>query len=209
MEDKNNQVAKEPATDVVKTTAKKSVKKVEKPRLQEFYLKSVVPALMKANGYKNINEVPNINKIVINAGLGDVKDNQKSFGQAVDELGLITGQKPVVTTAKKAVANFKLRAGMKIGAKVTLRGKTMWEFLDRLISIALPRVRDFRGISSKSFDGKGNYSMGIREQLIFPEIDYDKIEKVRGFDICIVTSAKTDAEAKALLDEIGMPFRKD
>ena len=209
MEDKNNQVAKEPATDVVKTTAKKSVKKVEKPRLQKFYLKSVVPALMKANGYKNINEVPNINKIVINAGLGDVKDNQKSFGQAVDELGLITGQKPVVTTAKKAVANFKLRAGMKIGAKVTLRGKTMWEFLDRLISIALPRVRDFRGISSKSFDGKGNYSMGIREQLIFPEIDYDKIEKVRGFDICIVTSAKTDAEAKALLDEIGMPFRKD
>ncbi len=209
MEDKNNQVAKEPATDVVKTTAKKSVKKVEKPRLQEFYLKSVVPALMKANGYKNINEVPNINKIVINAGLGDVKDNQKSFGQAVDELGLITGQKPVVTTAKKAVANFKLRAGMKIGAKVTLRGKTMWEFLDRLISIALPRVRDFRGISSKSFDGKGNYSMGIREQLIFPEIDYDKIEKVRGFDICVVTSAKTDAEAKALLDEIGMPFRKD
>ncbi|MBQ9785932.1 MAG: 50S ribosomal protein L5 [Clostridia bacterium] len=164
---------------------------------------------MKTYGYKNINEVPKIDKIVINAGLGDVKDNQKSFSQAVDELGLITGQKPVVTTAKKAVANFKLREGMKIGAKVTLRGKTMWEFLDRLISIALPRVRDFRGISAKSFDGKGNYSMGIKEQLIFPEIDYDKIEKVRGFDICIVTSAKTNEEAKALLDEIGMPFKRD
>ena len=210
MEDKNTQVAKETATDVVKTTAKKATaNKVEKPRLQEFYIKSVVPALMKTYGYKNINEVPKIDKIVINAGLGDVKDNQKSFSQAVDELGLITGQKPVVTTAKKAVANFKLREGMKIGAKVTLRGKTMWEFLDRLISIALPRVRDFRGISAKSFDGKGNYSMGIKEQLIFPEIDYDKIEKVRGFDICIVTSAKTNEEAKALLDEIGMPFKRD
>ncbi len=182
--------------------------KGNKPRLEVFYNKSVVPALKKEFNYKNINEVPAIEKIVVNAGLGDVKDNSKSFNQAVDELGLITGQKPLVTTAKKAVANFKLREGMKIGAKVTLRGSTMWEFLDRLISIALPRVRDFRGISPKSFDGKGNFAMGVKEQLIFPEIDYDKIEKVRGFDICIVTTAKTDNEAKALLTELGMPFKK-
>ena len=182
--------------------------KGNKTRLEVFYKESVVPALKKEFNYKNINEVPAIEKIVVNAGLGDVKDNSKSFNQAVDELALITGQRPLVTTAKKAVANFKLREGMKIGAKVTLRGSTMWEFLDRLISIALPRVRDFRGISPKSFDGKGNFAMGVKEQLIFPEIDYDKIEKVRGFDICIVTTAKTDNEAKALLTELGMPFKK-
>jgi large subunit ribosomal protein L5 len=176
--------------------------------LATFYKEKVVPALKKEFSYKNINEVPALAKIVVNTGLGDVKDNAKSFAQAVDELGLITGQKPAVTTAKKAVANFKLREGMKIGAKVTLRGNAMWEFLDRLISVALPRVRDFRGISPKSFDGKGNYSMGVKEQLIFPEIDYDKIEKVRGFDICIVTTAKSDEEAKALLTELGMPFKK-
>ncbi len=205
MEKENNQVAKEVATDEVKK-AKKSIK--DKPRLSAYYKKEVVPALKKEFKYKNINQIPTIDKIVINAGLGDVKDNAKSFAEAVDELGLITGQKPIVTNAKKAVANFKVREGMKIGAKVTLRGNTMWEFLDRLISIALPRVRDFRGISSKSFDGKGNYSMGIKEQLIFPEIDYDKIEKVRGFDICIVTTAKSDEEAKALLTELGMPFKK-
>ena len=210
MEKENNQVTKETVTDVAKKSTKSSSKTVvEKPRLLEFYIKNVVPALKKEFSYKNINQVPKIDKVVINAGLGDVKDNQKSFSQAVDELGLIAGQKPIVTTAKKAVANFKLRQGMKIGAKVTLRGKIMWEFLDRLISIALPRVRDFRGVNSKSFDGKGNYSMGIKEQLIFPEIDYDKIEKPRGFDICIVTSAKTDEEAKALLTNLGMPFKRD
>ena len=203
MEKEVNQVAKEPATD----SKKAAVKKV-KPRILEFYETKVVPALEKELGYKNINQVPRLNKIVVNAGLGDVKDNAKSFNMAVDELGLITGQKPLVTTAKKAVANFKLREGMKIGAKVTLRGDRMWEFLDRLISVALPRVRDFRGISPKSFDGKGNYCMGIKEQLIFPEIDYDKIEKVRGFDVCIVTSANTDDEARALLTALGMPFKK-
>ncbi len=192
-----DQVAKEPATD-----------KKAKPRLQVKYETVVVPALEKELGYKNINQVPRIDKIVVNAGLGDVKDNAKSFNMAVDELGLITGQKPLVTSAKKAVANFKLREGMKIGAKITLRGEKMWEFLDRLISVALPRVRDFRGISPKSFDGKGNYSMGIKEQLVFPEIDYDKIEKVRGFDVCIVTTANTDSEAKALLEQLGMPFKK-
>ncbi len=203
MEKENTQVAKAVATDV------KSSKKVEKPRMLKFYIKEVVPAMMKECGYKNINQVPTVDKIVINAGLGDVKDNAKSFTMAIDEIALITGQKPIVTTAKKSVANFKLREGMKIGAKVTLRGKTMWEFLDRLIAVALPRVRDFRGVSSKSFDSKGNYNMGIKEQLVFPEIDYDKVEKVRGFDICIVTTANSDAEAKVLLTELGMPFKKD
>ena len=204
MKDEVTQVAKETATDSKNVASTKA----NKPRMQVFYETKVVPALLKEQGYKNINQVPHINKIVVNAGLGDVKDNAKSFNAAVDELGLITGQKPLVTTAKKAVANFKLREGMKIGAKITLRGDRMWEFLDRLISVALPRVRDFRGISSKSFDGKGNYSMGIKEQLIFPEIDYDKIEKVRGFDICIVTDANTDDEARALLTALGMPFKK-
>jgi len=202
VKDEVNQVAKETATDS-KVASKKA-----KPRLQVYYETKVVPALEKELGYKNINQVPRINKIVVNAGLGDVKDNAKSFNMAVDELGLITGQKPLVTSAKKAVANFKLREGMKIGAKITLRGDKMWEFLDRLISVALPRVRDFRGVSAKSFDGKGNYSMGIKEQLVFPEIDYDKIEKVRGFDVCIVTDANTDSEAKALLTALGMPFKK-
>ncbi len=202
MKDEVNQVAKETATDS-KVASKKA-----KPRLQVYYETKVVPALEKELGYKNINQVPRVNKIVVNAGLGDVKDNAKSFNMAVDELGLITGQKPLVTSAKKAVANFKLREGMKIGAKITLRGDKMWEFLDRLISVALPRVRDFRGVSAKSFDGKGNYSMGIKEQLVFPEIDYDKIEKVRGFDVCIVTDANTDSEAKALLTALGMPFKK-
>lgn len=188
---------------MTKTTQK------EAPRLAKMYKEQVVDALMKSQGYKNINQVPCINKIVINSGLGDAKDNAKSFDMAVSSLGLITGQKPIVTLSKKAVANFKLRQNQRIGAKVTLRGDAMWEFLDRLISIALPRVRDFRGISSKSFDGKGNYSMGIKEISTFPEIDYDKIEKDRGFDVCIVTNAKTDAEAKALLVELGMPFKKD
>lgn len=196
--EKENQVTKETVTD-----------KKKAPRLEQVYKNEIVKALMKSQGYKNVNQVPRLEKIVVNAGLGDVKDNAKSFAQAVEELGLITGQKPLVTISKKAVANFKLREGQKVGAKITLRGDSMWEFLDRLISIALPRVRDFRGISDKSFDGKGNYSMGIKEQITFPEIDYDKIEKVRGFDICIVTSANTDTEAKALLTELGMPFKKN
>ncbi|MGN1222896.1 MAG: 50S ribosomal protein L5 [Christensenellales bacterium] len=176
-------------------------------RLQEYYKKEVVPALVKELGYKNINEVPKIEKVVINTCLGDIKDNSKSFNMAVDEIQAITGQKPVIVKAKKSIANFKLREGMKLGAKVTLRGEKMYEFLDKLLSIALPRVRDFKGISDKAFDGKGNYSLGIKEQLIFPEIQYDKIEKVRGFDIVVVTTAKSNEEAKALLAKVGFPFR--
>lgn len=172
------------------------------------FKEEVVPALQKEFGYKNVNEVPKLVKIVLNMGLGDVKDNSKSFNTAVDELTLIAGQKPVATKAKKAISNFKVRAGMKIGAKVTLRGKRMYEFFDRLVGIALPRVRDFRGTSDKSFDGKGNYSMGIKEQLIFPEISYDKVEKIRGLDITFITTAKTDAEAKALLKALGLPFAR-
>ena len=179
----------------------------DKARLSELYKESVVPTLMKQFGYKNINEVPKLVKVTLNMGLGDVKDNSKSFNVALDELTLIAGQKPVATRAKKAISNFKVRENMRIGAAVTLRGNKMYEFLDRLISIALPRVRDFRGISSKSFDGRGNYSMGIKEQIIFPEISYDKIEKIRGFDINVVTTAKTDAEALALLKALGMPFK--
>lgn len=180
----------------------------EKNRLIEKYKSEVVPALIKEYGYKNVNEVPRIEKIVLNMGLGSEKDNSKSFNIAVDELTLIAGQKAVATTAKKAISNFKLRDGMKIGARVTLRGTKMYEFFDRLTAIALPRVRDFRGVNDKSFDGRGNYSMGIKEQLIFPEIVYEKIEKIRGFDINIITTAKTDAEAKSLLAALGMPFRK-
>ncbi len=177
-------------------------------RLKDKYLEEVVPAMLKQFGYKNINEVPKIEKIVLSMGLGAEKDNSKSFGIAVDELASISGQKPVVTTAKKSVANFKLREGQKIGAKVTLRGQRMYEFLDRLIAIALPKVRDFRGIDATTgFDGRGNYSYGIKEQLIFPEIIYDKIEKIRGFDINFVTTAKTDDEARALLKLMGMPFK--
>ena len=180
----------------------------EKNRISEMYKSEVVPSLMKEFGYKNVNEVPKLVKITLNMGLGNVKDNSKSFNTAVDELTLIAGLKAVPTVAKKAISNFKLRENMKIGARVTLRGKRMYEFFDRLVSIALPRVRDFRGISEKSFDGRGNYSMGIKEQLIFPEIVYDKVELIRGFDINFVTTAKTDAEAKALLKALGLPFRK-
>ena len=176
-------------------------------RLKETYKNEIVPELMKLHGYKNVNEVPKLDKIVLNMGLGDVKDNSKSLGVAIDELGIISGQKPVATKAKKAISNFKVRQGMKIGAKVTLRGERMYEFLDKLISIALPRVRDFRGVSRKSFDGKGNYALGIKEQLIFPEINYDKIEKIRGFDVMIVTTAKSDSEALSLLEALGMPFK--
>ena len=177
-------------------------------RIYENYKTTVVPALIKEFGYNNINEVPKLSKIVLNMGLGDVKDNSKSFNLAVDELAAIAGQKPVVTVAKKAISNFKLREGQKIGAKVTLRGTRMYEFFDRLCSIALPRVRDFRGVSKKGFDGNGNYCMGIKEQLVFPEIVYDKVEKVRGFDICFVTTAKTNAEALKLLSLLGIPFER-
>ncbi len=176
-------------------------------RMKETYKNEIVPELMKLHGYKNVNEVPKLDKIILNMGLGDVKDNSKSLGIAIDELGIISGQKPVATKAKKAISNFKVRQGMKIGAKVTLRGDRMYEFLDKLISIALPRVRDFRGVSRKSFDGHGNYALGIKEQLIFPEINYDKIEKIRGFDIMIVTTAKSDSEALSLLEALGMPFK--
>ena len=160
-------------------------------------------------GYKNVNEVPKLEKIVLNMGLGDDKDNSKSFQLAVEEMKLISGQKPIVTKAKKSVANFKVREGQNIGAKVTLRAGKMYDFLDKLISIVLPRVRDFKGVSTKSFDGRGNYAMGLKEQLIFPEISYDQVEKTRGLDICVVTTAKTDEEARALLDMLGMPFARN
>ncbi|WP_069650749.1 50S ribosomal protein L5 [Caloranaerobacter ferrireducens] len=177
-------------------------------RLREKYVNEVVPALMEKFKYKNIMEVPKIEKVVLNMGIGDAKDNPKSLEAAVEELTLIAGQKAVVTRAKKAISNFKIRAGMPVGARVTLRGERMYDFLDKFMNIALPRVRDFRGVSSTSFDGRGNYSLGIREQLIFPEIDYDKIDRVRGLDITVVTTAKTDEEAKALLELMGMPFKK-
>ena len=177
-------------------------------RIEELYKNVAIPALMKEFNFKNVNEIPKIEKVVLNMGLGDVKDNSKSFQIAVDELELIAGQKPVVTKAKKSVANFKLREGMAIGAKVTLRGKKMYDFIDKFISVALPRVRDFKGVPKNSFDLRGNYCVGVKEQLIFPEISYDKIEKVRGFDVCFVTTAKTDEQAKALLTHLGMPFVK-
>ena len=180
----------------------------EQNQTAKRYKEEIVPALIKEFGYKNVNEVPKLVKIVLNMRLGDVKDNSKSFNTAVEELALISGQKPVATKAKKAISNFKVRQGLKIGAMVTLRGRRMYEFFDRLTGIALPRVRDFRGISDKSFDGRGNYSMGIKEQLIFPEIAYDKVDKIRGLDISFITTAKTDAEAKALLKALGLPFAR-
>jgi large subunit ribosomal protein L5 len=175
-------------------------------RLQEKYQKEVVPAMIEKFGYKNIMEVPKLEKIVINMGVGEAKENQKVLESAVNDLTLIAGQKPILTRAKKSVANFKIRENMALGCKVTLRKTQMFEFADKLMSIALPRVRDFRGVSSKSFDGRGNYSLGIKEQLIFPEIEYDKIDKVRGMDIIFVTSANTDEEARELLRFLGMPF---
>ena len=176
-------------------------------RLKTKYQTEVVPALLKEFGYKNVNQVPKLDRIVLNMGLGDVKGNSKSFNLAVEELQAIAGQKPVITKAKKSIANFKLRQGEKVGAKVTLRGIRMYEFLDKFIAIALPRVRDFRGLNPKAFDGKGNYAYGVKEQLIFPEIVYDKIEKIRGFDVCFVTTANTDEEARSLLSKLGMPFK--
>lgn len=200
-----------PATPKAKATepaaAAKSKAATAANRLKKHYADNVVPQLEKHFNYKNVNEVPKIEKIVINAGLGDTKDNAKSFQLAVNELKQISGQNPVITKAKKSVANFKLREGMSIGAKVTLRNSRMYEFMDKLISIALPRVRDFRGVSPNSFDGRGNYTLGVKEQLIFPEIVYDQVEKTRGFDITFVTTAGTDEEAKQLLQLMGMPFR--
>ncbi len=177
-------------------------------RLKEHYQKSVIPALTKEFGYKNVMAVPKIQKVSVNIGLGEATQNAKLMDGAVNELSQIAGQKPVVTKAKKSIAAFKLREGMSIGAMVTLRGDRMYEFLDRLMNVALPRVRDFRGVSSKSFDGRGNYTLGVRDQLIFPEIDYNKVEKVKGMNISITTSAKTDAEGLALLKHMGMPFRQ-
>ena len=175
-------------------------------RMQDKYVKEVAPAIMTKFGYKSTMQIPKIDKIVINIGMGDAKDNSKVIDAACNDLALITGQKPVVTKARKSVANFKLREGMNIGCKVTLRADKMYEFLDRLFNVALPRVRDFRGISANSFDGRGNYALGIKEQLIFPEIDYDKIDQIRGMDVIIVTTANTDEEARELLDLMGAPF---
>lgn len=205
MAEKKNQVAAKAATDTKKVA--KAADDSPRYRLHKRYVSEIVPALMSERGYKNINEVPKLEKITLNMRLGDIKDNNKSIQLAQAELESICGQKSIITKAKKSVANFKLRENQPIGVKVTLRGEKMYEFLDKLVSIALPRVRDFRGISGKSFDGRGNYSMGIKEQIIFPEIAYEQVEKVRGFDICIVTTAKSDDEAKALLTKIGMPFR--
>lgn len=189
-------------TQVAKVTATDSA-----CRVRDQYKAEVVPYLMKHFNYKNVNQVPKLVKITINGGLGDVKDNAKSVQMVEKELALIAGQKPVLTKAKKSVANFKVREGMNVGIKVTLRGDRMYQFFDKFVSIALPRVRDFKGVPDKSFDGRGNYAMGIKEQLIFPEIQYDQVEKVRGFDICFVTTAKTDEEAYQLLKAMGMPFK--
>ena len=177
-------------------------------RLKEKYVKEITPALMSKFNYKSVMEAPKIEKIVVNMGIGDAVQNAKALDVAVEELATFTGQKPIVTRAKKSIAGFRLREGMPIGAKVTLRGERMYEFFDKLISVSLPRVRDFRGVSKKSFDGRGNYTLGIKEQIIFPEIDYDKVTKVRGMDIVIVTTAKTDEEARELLTQFGMPFQK-
>lgn len=196
MANKTTQVAKETATDSNYVS-----------RVKENYKKEIVPYLMKRFNYKNVNQVPKLVKITINGGLGEQKDNAKSVQTVQQELTLIAGQKPVLTTAKKSVANFKIRQGMNVGIKVTLRGTRMFDFFDKLVSIALPRVRDFKGVPSKSFDGRGNYAMGVKEQLIFPEIQYDQVEKVRGFDICFVTTANTDEEARELLKAMGMPFK--
>ena len=175
-------------------------------RLKDKYVAEVIPALQQKFGYKNVNEIPKLEKVVINMGLGDCKDNPKAMEAAVKELETIAGQKAMVTKAKKSVANFKVRAGMNIGAKVTLRSERMYHFVDKLVNVALPRVRDFHGVSAKAFDGRGNYALGIREQLLFPEIEYDKVEKIRGMEMIFVTTAKTDEECKELLRLLGMPF---
>ena len=176
-------------------------------KLREQYEKEVVPALMKKFNYKSVMQVPKLEKIVLNVGLGDIRDNPKALENAINDLSIITGQKPVITKAKKSIAAFKIREGVNVGCKVTLRREKMYEFAYKLFNVALPRVRDFRGVSGNSFDGRGNYSMGVKEQLIFPEIEYDKIDKLRGMDIIIVTTAKSDEEAKELLTLLGMPFK--
>jgi len=177
-------------------------------RLKELYLKEVVPAMMQKFGYRSVMQVPRVEKVVLNMGVGEAAQNAKVLDAAVDDLTRISGQKPVVTRAKKSIAGFRIRQNMPIGVKVTLRGERMYHFLDKLFNIALPRVRDFRGVSPKSFDGRGNYTLGIREQLIFPEIDYDKIDKIRGLDVVIVTTANTDEESRDLLARLGMPFAR-
>lgn len=176
--------------------------------LKEQYKNDIAPALMKKFGYKSVMQIPKLDKVVINVGCGEARDNAKVIDAIINDLSAITGQRPIVCKARKSVANFKLREGMNIGAKVTLRGDRMYEFVERLFCVALPRVRDFRGINANSFDGRGNYNMGLKEQLIFPEIDYDKIDKVRGMDLCFVTTAKTDEEARELLTLMGAPFAK-
>ena len=198
--------SKEDAKSAVAQAEVVSTAEIETPRFATKYTKEVIPALTKQFSYKNPMQVPRLEKIVINMGLGGAVANPKIIDAAVEEIRAITGQKPVVTRAKKAIASFKLRAGLPIGVMVTLRGPRMWEFADRLISISLPRVRDFRGVSRKAFDGKGNYTLGLKEQIIFPEINYDRVDEVRGMDIQFVTTAKTDAEAKALLQAFDLPF---
>jgi len=178
-------------------------------RLREQYESEIRPAMMKKFGYKNEMQIPKLEKIVVNMGVGDAKDNSKILDAAVKDMQIITGQKAIITKAKKSVANFKLREGMSIGCKTTLRGEKMYEFADRLINLALPRVRDFRGVNPNAFDGRGNYSLGLKEQLIFPEIEYDQVEKVRGMDVCFVTTAKTDEEARELLSLFGMPYARN
>lgn len=192
---------------MAKAAAAKSEK--SKPRLQQVYEKEIVPALVEKYGYKNVMEIPRLEKIVINMGVGEAVADSKQMQAAAEEMTLIAGQKPVITRAKKAEATFKLRAGLQIGCRVTLRKRRMYEFLDRFVNVAMPRIRDFRGINPKSFDGRGNYNMGLKEQLIFPEINYDKVANIRGMDITIVTSAKNNEEAHALLEGFNMPFRKN
>jgi large subunit ribosomal protein L5 len=226
MADKKDQVTKATVTDTapgIKAAKTKTAKETkpaaekktvdykngERGRLRARYSAEIVPALMKEKGYKNVNEVPALIKVVLNMRLGDIKDNSKSIQSAQKELDAIAGQRSVLVKAKKSVANFKLRENQPIGLKVTLRGAKAYEFFDKFVSVALPRVRDFRGVSGKSFDGRGNYATGVKEQIIFPEISYETVEKVRGFDVCIVTSARTDDEAKALLAKLGMPFKNE
>ncbi len=195
-------------TEEVKAPTSGHKEKAYVTRLEKKFKEEVSPSLMKKFDYKNIHQVPHLDKIVINIGVGDATQDKKRLDEAVEELSLISGQKPVITKAKKSIATFKLREGEPIGCKVTLRGRRMYEFFDKLVSISLPRVRDFRGVNKNCFDGRGNYTLGVKEQLIFPEIDYDKVNKVRGMDIVVVTTAKSDEEAYALLKELGMPFNR-
>ncbi|NJN69494.1 MAG: 50S ribosomal protein L5 [Nitrospira sp.] len=214
-------MVKEPKNQSSKSSERKNTKKEAappqldqgseeskfRPRLRDAYEQKVIPALMKEFGYKNVMQVPKLERVVLNVGMGEAIQNVKLLESAVTELGMITGQKPVVTKAKKAIAGFKLRQGLPIGAKVTLRSRRMYEFFDRLVSLALPRIRDFRGVSPKAFDGRGNYTLGLKEQLIFPEIKYDEVASIHGMDITVITTAKTNDEGKALLKHLGMPFR--